>query len=171
MSYTNGRNPIYREVQKVQQIWVWLIILFLAGLVWYGFIEQILMGRPFGTRPAPDIVVIIFWVIFGIGVPLILPLTKLITEVRDDGVYVQLFPFHWSFRRISFKEIKSYEVRTYRPIREYGGWGIRKGPQGMAYNMSGNKGVQIDFITGKRLLIGSQQPDELYRLIQVQINK
>ena len=31
----------------------------------------------------------------------------------------------------------------------------------MAYNVSGNRGVQPVFSNGKRLLIGSQRPDEL----------
>ncbi|MHC4338483.1 MAG: hypothetical protein ACYSTG_11155 [Planctomycetota bacterium] len=59
-------------------------------------------------------------------------------------------------------------ARTYKPIREYGGWGIRysfrKGI-GRAYNMSGNKGVQLVFKNGKKLLIGSQKPDELAQAI------
>jgi hypothetical protein len=162
---------VFREVQRVQQVWIWLIVLFLAGLVWYGFIQQVVMNNPFGTRPAPDSVLIIFWLIFGIGFPLLFLFTKMTTEVRDDGIYIQLFPLHWSFHKISFKELKVYEARTYHPIREYGGWGIRKGRQGWAYNMSGNKGVQIELLDGKRILIGSQQPDSLCRAIQAKIEK
>jgi hypothetical protein len=171
MNQEKGISSIYREVQQVRQIWVWLIILFLTGLIWYGFIIQVVMHRPFGTNPAPNIVLIIFWFIFGIGFPLLLPFTKLITEVRNDGIYIKLFPFHWSFRKIAFKELKFYEVRTYHPIREYGGWGIRKGRQGMAYNMSGNKGVQLELYNNKRLLIGSQLPEELFQAIRAQIDK
>jgi hypothetical protein len=39
---------------------------------------------------------------------------------------------------------------------EYGGWGIKYGKMGKAYNVSGNRGVQLEFTDGKRLLIGSQ---------------
>jgi hypothetical protein len=31
----------------------------------------------------------------------------------------------------------------------------------MAYNVSGNRGVQLEFSNGKRLLIGSQRPEDL----------
>ncbi len=55
-------------------------------------------------------------------------------------------------------------------MKEYGGWGIRYGMKGMAYNVSGNRGVQLEFETGKRLLIGSQRPEELVSQIQVAIN-
>jgi len=42
--------------------------------------------------------------------------------------------------------------------------GFRKG-SGKAYNMKGNQGAQLVFKNGKRLLIGSQKPDELAEAI------
>jgi hypothetical protein len=171
MDQGNGTNSAFREVQRIRQFWIWLIIVFLAALCWYGFVEQILMQRPFGSRAAPDIVIIIFWLVFGIALPAFLPFTKLSTEVHEDGIYIQLFPLHWSPRRIDCARLKSYAVRTYRPIREYGGWGIRKGRQGMAYNMSGNRGVQLELADGERVLIGSQKPEELLGAIEGQIEK
>jgi hypothetical protein len=60
-----------------------------------------------------------------------------------------------------------WEARTYRPILEYGGWGIRYSPfgQGCAYNVSGNRGVQLELADGQRILIGSQRAEELARAI------
>ncbi|MCS6775528.1 MAG: DUF6141 family protein [Chloroherpetonaceae bacterium] len=89
---------------------------------------------------------------------------RLITEVRDDGLYVRLLPF--GFRRIPFEDITSATVRRYRPLLEYGGWGIRYGREGMAYNASGNRGVQLVLHSGQRILIGSQQPEELLIAIE-----
>ncbi len=91
---------------------------------------------------------------------------KFVTEVRNDGIYICYFPFHRSFHTISFKEIRRYEVRTYRPIMEYGGWGIRYGTKGKAYNVSGNRGLQLELSNGKQLLIGSQRVEELLQAIQ-----
>jgi hypothetical protein len=64
-------------------------------------------------------------------------------------------------------EIVSWDARTYRPILEYGGWGIRYSPfgKGWAYNISGNQGVQLELMNGKRILIGSQRAEELARTI------
>jgi hypothetical protein len=93
---------------------------------------------------------------------------KLETEVHADRLRVRLFPFHIRHREIPGEDLSECYARTYKPIREYGGWGIRcsfrKGI-GRAYNMSGNKGVQLVFKNGKRLLIGSQKPDELAQAI------
>jgi len=164
-------GPIFREIQRFRQVWIWAIVFSLVGLIWYASVKQILLGSPFGDRPMSDILLVIFWLIFGIGLPALFLLGKLVTEVRNDGIYICFFPFHWSFRKITFKELKRYEVRTYRPIREYGGWGIRYGSKGKAYNVSGNRGVQLEFLNGKRLLIGSQRTEELWRAIQAKYGK
>lgn len=58
---------IYREVQRMRQIWVLLLIVPMAILMWYGFVQQIILGVPFGDKPAPDIVYIVLWFIFGIA--------------------------------------------------------------------------------------------------------
>ena len=165
MNKENKTDPFYSEVQRVRQIWIWLVVLFLAGLFWYIFVKQVIMGIPLGSRPAPNLILAVFWLIFGIGFALLFISAKLITEVRNDGIYIQYVPFYWTFRKIGFRELTRYDTRTYKPIREYGGWGIRKGRQGMAYNMSGNKGVQMEFLNNKRLLIGSNRPEELFQAI------
>ena len=158
---------IYREVQRFRQVWIWVIVSIPAGLMWYATVSQLLLHRPFGSTPMTDILLAIFWLIFGIGLPALFLFGRLITEVRDDGIYICFFPFHWSFRRIAFTEVKQCKVQTYRPIIEYGGWGIRYGRKGKAYNVSGNRGVQIELSNGRRLLIGSRRAEELWRAIQV----
>lgn len=161
----------FHEVQKFTQIWLWLIILFITGLAWFGFIRQILIRIPFGQHPAPNIVMIITWVIAGVFLPAFIGSTKLVTEVRGNGLYIQYFPFHLSPRRIAFDKLQNYEVRVYRPLLEYGGWGIRYGTKGQAYNMAGNRGVQLVLIDGKRILIGSQKPEEMVKAIDTAIEE
>jgi hypothetical protein len=82
-------------------------------------------------------------------------------------LYICFFPFHLSFKKMPFIQIKKYEARTYSPLGEYGGWGIRYGFEGKAYNVSGNRGVQLELVNGKRLLIGSQSPEELVKAIDL----
>jgi hypothetical protein len=56
--------------------------------------------------------------------------------------------------------LKCY-VRKYKPLAEFGGWGLRFGVSGKAYNISGNKGLQLELTNNKKLLIGTQKPEEL----------
>jgi|ETNmetMinimDraft_26_1059896.scaffolds.fasta_scaffold19230_3 hypothetical protein len=78
------------------------------------------------------IVVVIFTFLFNI---------KLQTEVKTDALYIKLFPLHINWQVFNYKDIKLYNTITYRPIRDYGGWGIRYGRKGKAYNAYGNRGV------------------------------
>jgi len=163
MSQEKGQRPIYREVQRFRQVWLWALVLAISGLQLYAAVEQLLLKRPFGSNPMQDIPLIIYWVIFGVSLPVLLFFSKLIIEVCNDGIYIRFSPFHRTFRRIAFTEIKQCEVQTYRPIRDYGGWGIRVRCKGKAYNVSGDRGVQIELINGDQLLIGSQQAEEFWR--------
>ena len=56
------------------------------------------------------------------------------------------------------------EVVTYRPIADYGFWGIRAGRDGeRALIARGNRGVRLELTDGTRLLIGSQRPEATCR--------
>ncbi len=114
-----------------------------------------------------------YWVLISLG---LLKFFELTTEGGSDGLYIKFFPFHLKFKRIAFDEIAKFYTRTYRPIMEYGGWGIRYGfawplNANKAYNMSGNKGVQLELKNGKCLLIGTQKPDEFIAVLHNAMGK
>lgn len=100
-----------------------------------------------------------------VGIASLWAIGRLDTEVRDDGVHVRLRPL--ARRHYPFEVIATAEARTYRPLVEYGGWGLRYGVRsGVAINARGNRGVQLVMQDGKRLLIGSQRAEELAAAIQ-----
>ncbi len=55
--------PWFREEQRFRQPWLWLLILFLVALQWWGFIQQIVLGQPWGNRPAPDWMMVLLWLL------------------------------------------------------------------------------------------------------------
>ena len=79
------------------------------------------------------------------------------------------FRYLWPTRLIRFEDIIGLEVRRYRPLLEYGGWGVRLGPAGWAYTTGGNEGVQLRLRTGIPVLIGSKHPRELEAAVRVGI--
>ncbi len=83
----------------------------------------------------------------------------IVTQMTSEGLQVRLWPF--PFRTYAWSDIAKVEVRTYRPILEFGGWGLRWGPSGKAYSAFGTEGVQLVLTNGKRVLIGSQRASEL----------
>ncbi len=93
---------------------------------------------------------------------------ELRVTVTDAALEIHFAPF---VRRVlAWNEIASSRARTYRPIREFGGWGIRFGRGGArAYNVSGNRGVELTLRDGKRILIGSQRADDLAAAIDARL--
>lgn len=153
-------HVIYREIQRPRQIWAWLLIMPIALLFWYAFIQQIIFGIPIGSKPAPNAMLIIFWLIFGVIFPAVLiGYVKLITEVRADGIYVRYMPFHLHYRVFSFEDIESVDSIVYE-MSDFGGWGVRMNPKGeTAYTMSGKRGIKI-LHNNQTIVIGTQKPDE-----------
>ena len=156
----------FQEVQRFGQLWVWLLVGLVAGVAWYGAIVQLIYKKPFGDNPAPDSLMVIIWAVFGIGFPLLFYSIRLVTEVRSDGVHVRFVPLHRSFQSFDRDTITKCEVVAYRPLRDYGGYGIRYSAQGKAYNVSGKRGVRLHLDEGKPVLIGSQKPDQLASAIR-----
>ena len=104
-----------------------------------------------------------------IALPIIvatLAFTMLKMTTRVDGEGVRIKTLYFISRLIEFSEIESAEAVTYRPLLDYGGWGLRISHKGKAYNLSGNRGVQLHLTRGRRVLIGSQRADALAASIQ-----
>jgi len=158
---TMSYSVLFREVQQFRQWWLWLLIAPGPVVIWYrAFRELILGGGPASALP------LLSWLVGGVALPVLLYSIRLVTEVRSDGLYLRFFPFHWSFLRFPVDSIKHSEARTYSPLGEYGGWGIRYGWNGKAYNVSGNQGIQFELHNGKRFLVGSQRPVEFVNALR-----
>lgn len=124
----------------------------------FGYLVLIAVAAMFFLIPAPPTLI-------SIPVLVILCVTNLLWEetvVTGRGVRVRfgfLIPFY--VRDIPLPEIDTVESVTYSPLMEYGGWGIRGFGDNVALNARGNRGVRLRLTGNRRLLIGSQRPDEL----------
>ncbi|HSJ23537.1 MAG TPA: DUF6141 family protein [Longimicrobiales bacterium] len=156
-----GRRVLFREIQRFTQPWLWLLLGGSSLMIWYGAWRQLAMGQPFGSNPAPDGWLVVLLLVFGVGFPLFFLWLRLETEVTTEGLGVRFFPLHLRRRAWNWDEIEVVERRAYSPMLEYGGWGIRMGVRGWAYNVRGNDGVQLVLRSGERILIGTQDGDAL----------
>ena len=159
-------NIIYREVQRwgVRFRCFLLVLLVLTAVVCIlATANEIVRGS---ARTGSILLALIGGVLVPLGVAYLIWVNRLETEVRRDGLLIRYFPFHRRFRRFKAQDLSECQARRYRPILEYGGWGIRWSWRGRAYNVSGNEGVQLVFKNGKRLLIGSAKSHELEAAIR-----
>ena len=151
---------LFREVQRFRDVWWIMALVFgVAALQWWVFLGQIVGGVPAGNRPAPDVVVLLIWLLFGIGLPVFFLLLRLEVEVTPSAVLIRYAPLFT--REIGRNEIAGVEALTYGPLREFGGWGIRGWGGRVAYNVRGNQGVELTLRDGRRVLIGTQRAAEL----------
>ena len=160
------RDSLFHEVQHFRQLWLWALVLAIAALSIWGAVQQLLLGTPFGNNPAPDSIMILLVIIFGVVFPLVFYFINLTTEVHQDGLYYRFFPFHLRFRCIALEDMAEHEVRKYSAMRDYGGWGIRYGKMGKIYNVSGNRGVLVRLASGDNIMFGSQRPEDFATAIK-----
>jgi len=154
-------SEYFTETQRFRQLWVWALLLVLGLLFGWAIIQQIILGIPWGNNPASDTGLILFSLI-PFGIVALFLMAKLETRIDRRGVSYRFFPVHRKWREIEWEMISRAYVRQYKPISEFGGYGIRFGIKGIrAYNVSGNRGLQLELKDGKKLLIGTRKPEEL----------
>jgi len=145
-------GTLFEEKQKFTQWWLWVILLSFPII---------------SVGPFDDNEINMYYVLIGLAIPLLFYLFELRIKVNNDGLHYQFFPFHLKFNTIKMDEIESFKAMEYSPLKEYGGWGIKYGFKGKAYNVSGKKGVKIFLKTGANIMFGSQKHKELAKALKV----
>ncbi len=87
--------------------------------------------------------------------------TRLDVEVRTDCLRIAFGPIHLARKRITFSEIESVRGVSYRPLREFGGWGFRPRGKRTAWTIRGNQALQVTLRNGKQVYVGSRFPQRL----------
>jgi hypothetical protein len=164
----NMEKTLYHEEQRFDQLWIKVPLYVLAAgnvvLFLYGIFRQLIIGQSWGDNPMSDMgLIIVSGVTIAIwtGVIFLFEKSKLITKINEKEIRLRFPPFISKEKIFPIKAIQKMEVRKYNPILEFGGWGIRHGLKGKAYNVKGNIGLQLYFKNGKRLLIGTQKEEQV----------
>ena len=186
----NKRYTTFSELQRLNRwiilpIFIPVILLFIIGCI-----IQLGLGKPWGNNPLPDVgLIIITFVMLLLSANILWIHLK--TFIDRDGIHIRMWmcPFYVKTKSFLWVDIAEVYIRKYRPVAEYGGWGIQNGkdsrnplenlrfsvgkikiPQketnNMAYNMSGNIGLQLVMKDGKKILIGTHKSDELSEVLQ-----
>lgn len=140
----------FEETQPFDQIWLWALL----GLeLLVVLVPLILSAQPWWTFILAVAAMVLSMALLGS--------LKLYTRIDIDGIHYRMKPFHWKERTIYWDEIDQVYVRKYSPILEYGGWGMRYRWKSRAFNVKGNYGIQVVKKNGTKILLGTQQPDEV----------
>ena len=152
---------IFREKQFINR---WWLLMFILALI------VIFVGTAYySTRDAEEGTAVLASAIsLAIVIPITLALLylRLETRIDNEGISTSFEPLTFTRKHFSWTEIRECYVREYNPVGEYGGWGLRGfGRSWKAYNIYGNKGIQIITAKGREFLIGTQRPQAAQEII------
>ena len=150
---------VFKEEQRFNQWWL-IVICTIAGIGILLNLARLLdlsgdisTGKLFGSSLGLIVCVGIFFV-------------KMHTKIDKSGIKVWFSPFGFTMKSFRWNELENAHTRKYRPISEFGGWGIRVFRKHKAYNIKGDKGIQLKTKKGKFFLIGTQQTQNADRVIK-----
>jgi len=144
---------LFSEKQRFNQWWLWAILIGINLLFLSVAIFQ------------PNNILALSFV-FTLILTLLFLIFRLETHISGEKIYVRLYPLQLKYKEYKWSEISKCSIRQYSPIGEYGGWGLRGFNKNKAMNISGNQGLQLDFINNNKLLIGTNKTKEMTEALE-----
>ncbi len=140
----------------MNQKWLWAILIIIQILLIYKFTIDYIEKSIFQIIP---LIIVTATCVF-------IYLIKLKYTISNENIIISFFPFLSNSKIIEYSDIKKISIINYKPLIDYGGWGLRYASNKSAYTIKGNKGIYIEMNNGKNLLIGTQiDIDSLYENI------
>ena len=160
-------NPVFKESQRYNQFWFWLLtVVFSIVLIknpltvlynWWRYGADSIPHFPFYSGVLFDTISILLVISF----IAFFWFHRLQTAIDSVGVWIRFSLFSKKGRLFYWSDIDEAFIRKYKPMDDYGGWGVKSGRKGKAYNVSGNMGLQLFLKSGEKILIGTNRPSEL----------
>jgi len=158
----------FHEVQRFRQPPIIVLAGVLAALTWVAAIDRLVFGQAHGIDAAPSWVITVFWILVGVGIPLLLARATLVTDVDERRLRVGFSPFPQ--RVIPLADIRECHMRPVSPPEGIFHWGIRAEVDGhLAYAIQGGWGVAIRLTGDHTITIGSTRPEELVRALSTHV--
>jgi hypothetical protein len=152
------KSPVYREWSSWSG---WILVMF-WGVMFIAMVNVSMTG-PGLDRDR-------FWgamVLGGIAMAVQLLVAGLSVRLYRDHLVVGLGSVGLISKKVRYDQIVHTESVAYRPLREFGGWGIRWGKDGKkVWSARGNHAVVLHLRDGTRLYVGSDSPHRLEERIR-----
>ena len=151
----------FEEKQRFDQIWLWAVLVGISSVVIYQVPFDLIRQSDGSPMSTSSIFIIVGVIVFVIGLLALFFFARLSTRINNESIEITFSPFFMKPKIINWADIDEAFVRKYNSLYEYGGWGIRFGWKGRAYNTSGNMGLQLILKSGKKILIGTHKAKEI----------
>ncbi len=143
----------FKESQNMFAIWLLFIMVPIIGFQMYQE-----LSNPINLLSNPAILITAIIIVFFVFI-------RLKTNYTPEGIHVVFIPFIWK-KFIPWDDISNAYLRKYS-LSDFGGWGYRFGKDGRAFTAKGDKGLQLVLKDNSKLLIGTQEPEEIQKIINL----
>ena len=143
---------VFKESQNMITKWLILLFVVILSVQLYQHISNL---NAFLREPG-------IWILLAVAV--LIFTIKLNTTYDMSGIHIRYIPLVWN-KHIPWSEIQYAYIRTYS-LFDFGGWGYRIGTQGTAINTKGKYGLQLELTSGRKIMIGTQCPEELGKIVK-----
>lgn len=154
----------FREDQRFRGPWIWTAIAIdfvVTALICGAIVYRAGQGEAWRALYVTGFVIMAV----NAAVLALLLMTKLQIEVNPHGIFVRLYPFQRRVRKIDLDGVTGARLVAFRPVRDYGGYGLRVRRDGKAYIVQGERGVRLDYANGYHILIAARNSEALYTAI------
>ena len=139
--------------------------LFIIGMIVIAGVWLVITG--IGNAGWAIVIAVLFPLLFG----------RLLITVTDNTLHIDYGYLGLIKKEIPLSEIRETRVVQYRPIRQFGGWGIRcgrfEGEPTACYNLRGKRGLLLIlankaracFVKTDRVIVGCNGPEKLKEVI------
>jgi len=162
---------VFYERQQFNKWWIILLLVVINGFFIYVNFGQLANDKSLGNNPVDNVILVVVSVLL-IIITIGLFFSHLDTMIDKDGVYYRFFPFHLRFKCMPWDYISEFEIVNFFRTKKFGGrfknfkfknkgHGIHFGFRRRSYSVSGNYGLQLTLNNNRKILIGTQTPEEL----------
>jgi hypothetical protein len=155
-------SRIFKEEQTYPGTWVMYLMLMLE-IPTLTMVSVLILTDKSPDKQSGIIALIAVFSIMAVVFGLFLNI-RLETRIDEKGIQYKYFPFI-KWRLIEKSQILRASVRSFSPLSDHGGWGIKGNKTTKAYTVIGDMGLSIDLGDKKEILIGTQKPKELREFI------
>ena len=153
----SGQSWVYWESQNPRYV-KWYLPIFGLGLLALGFTSWN-DNRWAASAALVSGVVVLFCLSGGFR----LSVTQSRIRLRAGFLGIPLL-------KLELKDVVDAALHDFSPLADFGGYGIRRNREMLAFFLQGDRGVKLTTARGKKYLIGSEHPDRLAAVLQAAIS-
>lgn len=156
----NNSGVLFYEKQKFTQVWLWaLLLIILIPFIW-GLIKQLILGEPWGEHPMSNLGLLLVSLLPA-GLLWFFQNLSLETRITEEAIHIDYGIL--GRKKMPWDTIEKAEVIQYGFV----GYGYRISMKyGTVYNVKGNQGLQLYLNKGRKVLLGTQRPEELAEVVR-----